>query len=76
MPSRITVSVPAVSCANCQRAIEGVAAALPGVSAAHADLPAKTVTVVYDAPAARADIDAAIEDAGYEVAGPARTSAW
>lgn len=74
MPTRITLSVPAVSCAHCQQAIEAALAALPGVRTARVDLQAKTVTVVYDAPAARADIDVAIEEAGYEVAGPAQTS--
>jgi copper chaperone CopZ len=36
------------------------------------DLTAGTVTVTYDAPAQRTSIEAAIADAGYEVAGAKR----
>jgi copper chaperone CopZ len=42
------------------------------VSAATVDLTAGTVTVTYDAPAQRTSIEAAIADAGYEVAGAKR----
>jgi copper chaperone CopZ len=69
MSDLITLSVPGISCAKCQQAIEGAVGALPGVSAV------RSVTVAYDAPADRAAIDAAIDDAGYEVAGVVEANA-
>jgi copper chaperone len=68
MSDVITLSVPGMSCGNCQQAIEGAVGAVAGVSAVRVELPAKSVAVTYDAPADRSAIDAAIEDAGYEVA--------
>ncbi|AEW95099.1 MULTISPECIES: heavy-metal-associated domain-containing protein [Streptomycetaceae] len=75
MSDVITLSVPGISCAKCQQAIEGAVGALPGVSAVSVDIPAKSVTVTFDAPAGRPSIDAAINDAGYEVAGVVEANA-
>jgi len=72
MPEVITLPVPGMTCAMCQRAVEDAVGELAGVSAATVDLTARTVTVTYDAPAQRAGIEAAIADAGYEVASPQR----
>ena len=56
-PSTVTLQVAGMSCANCQRAVEGAASAVPGVGAATADLTAGTATVSY----------LAIEESGYQV---------
>ncbi len=64
-----TYSVPGVSCDNCKQAIEGALAKLPGVSGAIVDVAAKTVRV--DGAASDEAVRAAIDDAGYEVAGVA-----
>jgi copper chaperone len=72
MPEVITLPVPGMTCGTCQRAVEDAVGEVAGVSAATADLTARTVTVTYDAPAQRAGIEAAIAEAGYEVAGAQR----
>lgn len=60
--------VPGVHCAHCVRAIEEALLPLPGVEGVAVDLEAKHVTVTgleLDDAAVRA----AIDDAGYDVAG-------
>ena len=62
-----TYSVPAMHCANCERAVREEVAALPAVSAVDVDLGTKLVTVTgtgLDDNAVRA----AIEEAGYGAA--------
>jgi copper chaperone len=61
--------VPAISCDHCKRSIEGEVGALDNVSEVVVDIGAKRVTVVGDADDAA--VRAAIEEAGYEVAGGA-----
>jgi copper chaperone len=65
-----TISVPEIHCAHCKTSIEGALAPLPGVSSAEVDVPARSVTVVYDEAAIdQAALVRAIEDQGYEVPG-------
>jgi len=61
-----TYSVPGVSCGHCKNAIEGELAPLEGVDSAVVDIDAKTVTVVGEI--TEADVRAAVDEAGYEVA--------
>ena len=63
----LSYSVPGVSCAHCQRAIEGEVSQLHGVESVDVDLDSKTVTVAGERLDAAA-IVAAIDEAGYEVA--------
>jgi copper chaperone CopZ len=63
----LSYSVPGVSCAHCQRAIEGEVSQLHGVESVDVDLDSKTVTVTGE-PLDAAAIVAAIDEAGYEVA--------
>ena len=56
-------SVPGVSCAHCQRAIEGEVSQLHGVESVDVDLYGKTVTVTGE-PLDAAAIVAAIDEAG------------
>lgn len=74
MPEVIVLAVPGMTCGMCQRAVKDTVGELAGVSAAAADLAARTVTATYGASAQRAGIAAAIADAGYEVAGAPRGS--
>ncbi len=60
-----TFSVPGISCEHCVRAITGEVGAVAGVESVSVDLDAKTVTV---GGGAEADIVAAIDEAGYDVA--------
>ena len=65
--SERTYSVPEISCGHCKTAIEGEVSEVSGVSSVTVDIDARTVTVAGDA--TDAAIHAAIEEAGYEVAG-------
>ena len=62
-----TYSVPGISCDHCKHAIEGEVGQVPGVDRVEVDVPGKTVAV--DGGAADDAIRAAIDEAGYEVAG-------
>ena len=61
-----TYSVPGISCGHCKSAIEGELVPLDGVESAVVDIEAKTVTVVGEI--TEADVRAAVDEAGYEVA--------
>jgi copper chaperone CopZ len=67
MMTTLSYSVPGVSCAHCQRAIEGEVLQVHGVESVEVDLDSKTVTVSGESLNAAA-IVAAIDEAGYEVA--------
>jgi copper chaperone len=62
-----TYLVPGMSCAHCETAVTEEVSAVPGVTAVEVDLGAKTVTV-HGEPDEEAVV-AAIDEAGYEVAG-------
>jgi copper chaperone len=62
-----TLSVPEIHCDHCKTSIEGALASIGGVEGATVDIPARTVTVTYDASVDRGDLVAAIEEQGYEV---------
>jgi copper chaperone len=59
--------VPAISCDHCKHAIEGEVSQVPGVTGATVTLEARSVRVDGDAPDSA--IRAAIDRAGYDVAG-------
>ncbi len=61
--------VPDISCAHCKAAIEGEVSGVPGVERVEVDIDRRTVLVVGTAD--DEVVVAAIEEAGYEVAGPA-----
>ena len=64
-----TYSVPSISCDHCKQSIEGAVSKLDGVDAVVVDIEARSVRVEGVAPDEK--VRAAIEDAGYEVAGVA-----
>ena len=66
---REVLDVPEVSCGHCRAAIEGAVGEVSGVTSVEVDLDAKRVSV--DGAFSRDEVIAAIEDAGYEVAGSA-----
>jgi copper chaperone CopZ len=59
--------VPGISCGHCKMAIEGEVAKVAGVDRVEVSVDDKVVTV--EGTAADADLRAAIDEAGYEVAG-------
>ncbi|HEX9259197.1 MAG TPA: cation transporter [Acidimicrobiales bacterium] len=59
--------VPGISCGHCKNAIEGEVSKVAGVRRVDVSIEDKIVTV--EGTAADADLRAAIDEAGYEVAG-------
>ncbi|MGW6706982.1 heavy-metal-associated domain-containing protein [Streptomyces sp. NPDC054956] len=63
--------VTGMTCGHCEGAVTTELAALPGVSSVKAVAATGEVTVVSAAPLAEADVRAAVDEAGYELAGQA-----
>jgi copper ion binding protein len=57
--------VTGMTCDHCRRAVTEEIGRVPGVRAVDVDLPSGTVTVAVDAAVDRADIAAAVDEAGY-----------
>ena len=62
----ITLKVDGMTCGGCVRSVEGVLAAIDGVTAARADLVAGTAQVTTARPVDPALLVAAVEEAGFE----------
>jgi copper chaperone CopZ len=60
-----TFTVTGMTCAHCQRAVTEEISAVDGVDSVSVDLPTGTVTVTAARPVDRADIAAAVDEAGY-----------
>ena len=67
MSTTTTYQVPGISCGHCKAAIESEVAKVSGVDRVEVDIDTRTVTVAGSAP--DADVRAAIDEAGYDVAG-------
>jgi len=65
---RKTLSVTGMSCNGCEQNVENALQNVEGVSRVDADHEGDTVEVVAENDVANEDIEAAIEDAGYDVA--------
>ncbi|RSM58493.1 cation-transporting ATPase [Actinoplanes sp. ATCC 53533] len=63
-----TYSVTGMTCAHCVQAVTSELSELSGVDAVQVDLAAGVVTVTSAAPLAAADVRAAVDEAGYELA--------
>ncbi len=63
-----TYTVTGMTCDHCVQAVSGELAALPGVDSVTVDLASGAVTVSSAAPLADADVQAAVDEAGYELA--------
>ncbi|KJY20432.1 MULTISPECIES: heavy-metal-associated domain-containing protein [Streptomyces] len=61
--------VTGMTCGHCEGAVTGEIAALPGVTSVKAVASSGEVTVVSAAPLADEDVRAAVDEAGYELAG-------
>ena len=60
-----TFQVQGMTCGHCERAVAQEVGAVEGVLDVRVDLAAGTVTVTVDRPVDRADIAAAVDEAGY-----------
>jgi copper ion binding protein len=67
MSAERSYTVPGMSCAHCEAAIANEVGKVAGVTAVEVDRDAKTVLVRGDG-VSHADVRAAIDDAGYDVA--------
>jgi len=65
--SDLTYSIPGVSCEHCRAAITGEVSKVEGVTGVEVDLDTKLV-VVHGESVSDAEVRAAIDDAGYDVA--------
>ena len=63
-----TFTVDGMTCDHCRHAVTAEISAVPGVDAVDVDLATGLVTVTADGPVDRADIAAAVDEAGYELA--------
>jgi copper chaperone len=68
--SELTYAVPGISCEHCRHAISTEVGRVPGVDAVEVDLEQKVV-VVRGGTLRDDEIRAAIDEAGYDVDGPA-----
>ncbi len=62
-------TVVGMTCGHCVNAVTEEVTAVPGVSAVAVDLTSGGLTVTSDAPVEEAAVRAAVEEAGYSVAG-------
>jgi copper ion binding protein len=68
MATTRTITVTGMTCDHCVRAVTEEVGQLPGVTAVQVDLASGAVTIESDAPVADDDLQAAVDEAGYEVA--------
>jgi copper ion binding protein len=68
MSTETTLRIEGMTCASCVARVERALAAVPGVESAEVNLATERATLRLAAPVAAADLAAAVEDAGYDVA--------
>ncbi|MDA8368583.1 MAG: copper ion binding protein [Nocardiopsaceae bacterium] len=64
-----TITVTGMTCEHCVKAVKEEVAALPGVTSVDVELGSGRVTIDSDAPLTREQLESAIDEAGYEIAG-------
>jgi copper ion binding protein len=67
--STATYTVVGMTCGHCVNAVTEEVSQLPGVTGVDVDLTSGGVTVTSEAPVDESAVRAAVEEAGYEVAG-------
>ena len=67
--STATYTVVGMTCSHCVAAVTEEVSAVPGVTTVDVDLASGGLTVTSEAPVDGAAVRAAVEEAGYEVAG-------
>ncbi|MEZ0341815.1 heavy-metal-associated domain-containing protein [Mycobacterium sp. pV006] len=64
-----TITVAGMTCSGCAKSVRAELKAVPGVVDVDIDLSNGTVTITSDAPVDDAAVKAAVEEAGYQLAG-------
>lgn len=67
--SENTYTVTGMTCGHCVASVTEEISEIDGVTDVAVDLPTGIVTVTTSAPVDRADVRAAVEEAGYQLAG-------
>jgi copper chaperone CopZ len=67
--STTTITVEGMSCGGCANSVRAELTHIPGVVEVDVDISSGTVTIASDAPVDSAAIRAAVEEAGYTLAG-------
>jgi copper ion binding protein len=67
--STATYTVTGMTCGHCVTSVTEEVSQIPGVTAVDVDLASGGLTVTSEAPVDEAAVRAAVEEAGYEVAG-------
>jgi copper chaperone len=65
-----TYAVKGMTCGHCVNAVTAEISKLEGVAAVDVELVTGAVTVTSSAPLAPMDVNAAVDEAGYELTGP------
>ncbi|WP_377271383.1 heavy-metal-associated domain-containing protein [Peterkaempfera sp. SMS 1(5)a] len=71
MSTTTVFAVTGMSCSHCEKSISEEVSSLPGVTQVAADARTGTVTVSSQQPLDEAAVRAAVDEAGYELVGPA-----
>ena len=66
--STATYTVTGMTCAHCVSSVTEELTKIDGVRAVDIDLPTGAVTVTSESPVDEADVRAAVDEAGYEIA--------
>ncbi|WP_101790430.1 heavy-metal-associated domain-containing protein [Nonomuraea indica] len=69
MPTTARYTVEGMTCGHCVTSVKEEVGEVPGVTAVEVDLATGLLTVQSDSPVDQAKIVAAVEEAGYDVAG-------
>jgi copper chaperone CopZ len=64
------ITVTGMTCEHCGKAVRAEISGIPGVSQVDVDVASGEVTIVAEPAPELADLRAAVEEAGYQLAGP------
>ena len=64
------ITVTGMSCEHCEKAVRAEISAIPGVRQVDVDLASGEVKIRAESPPEMAALRAAVEEAGYQLAGP------
>lgn len=68
MSSTATYTVSGMTCSHCVRSVTEEVTGIPGVTDVHVELASGVVTITSEAPVEASAVEAAVDEAGYELA--------